>query len=81
MNDADELFDELCGEVVEMMKAIHEVAPLEEVVSLNARDLSLASAEDAAWERWSLAVAPLPAAHPFEDDGELFFSAYGDDRE
>ncbi|MBN9163843.1 MAG: hypothetical protein J0I07_22940 [Myxococcales bacterium] len=73
--------DEIDGffiEVADMMKAIHAVAPLDEVVALNAQRLSSTTPEDEAWERWSLTVAPLPAPHPFSNDGQLFFSAYGE---
>ena len=71
-------FDAFFAEVVDMMKAIHAVAPLDEVVALNAQSLSDGTKEENEWERWSLSVAPLPSAHPFVDDGALFFSAYGD---
>ena len=72
--ELDGFFDE----VIDLMKTIHDIAPLDEVVSLNAQSLSSGSREEEEWERWSLTVAPLPTPHPFSDDGALFFSAYGE---
>jgi Flp pilus assembly protein TadD len=60
-------------EVQAFMTAIHEVAPLEEVVALNAEWLS-----EEPWEDWSLGESRLPLPHPYPEDGQFFFSAYGD---